>query len=111
MPRGRPRVKVDLDEVQELAAEGCTQAEIANTLGIALSTFHNRKDIKSAYEKGIAEMKISLRHYQFKAARDGNVQMQIWLGKQVLGQKDTPAEDDTALKKLDMLLDKIGGVI
>ena len=34
-------------------------------------------------------MKLSLRHWQFNAARGGNIQMLIWLGKQYLGQRDT----------------------
>ena len=33
-------------------------------------------------------MKASLRRMQYKAAEGGNVTAQIWLGKQILGQKD-----------------------
>ena len=92
MPRGRPRLEVDLDEITELASEGCTQQEIADILGFSRKTFYARKGIMEAYKKGISEMKISLRHWQMKVAKDGNVQMLIWLGRQYLGQKEIPEE-------------------
>ena len=37
-------------------------------------------------------MKLSLRHWQMNAAKSGNVQMLIWLGKQYLGQRDAVEE-------------------
>lgn len=36
--------------------------------------------------------KIQLREKQWELAMDGNVQMLIWLGKQYLGQKDSPMD-------------------
>ena len=36
------------------------------------------------------KQKIQLREKQWEVAMEGNVQMLIWLGKQYLGQKDTP---------------------
>jgi hypothetical protein len=35
----------------------------------------------------------SLRRLQYEAAKTGNVTMQIWLGKQWLGQKDRTETD------------------
>ena len=35
-----------------------------------------------------AEQKIELRRKQWQVAMEGNVQMLIWLGKNILGQKD-----------------------
>ena len=92
MPRGRPKVKIDLEAVKELASEGNTQADIADALGFARSHFSTNKALKKAYWDGIAEMRLSLRHFQYNAARDGNIQMLIWLGRQFLGQKDQPEE-------------------
>ena len=37
-----------------------------------------------------AKEKIELRKKQWKVAMEGNVQMLIWLGKNILGQKDSP---------------------
>ena len=40
------------------------------------------------YKKLSSTGKMSLRRQQFKSAENGNVTMQIWLGKQYLGQTD-----------------------
>jgi len=39
-------------------------------------------------EKGREGMKLSLRRMQYQTADKGNVAMQIWLGKQYLGQRE-----------------------
>ena len=39
-------------------------------------------------KKGMEQGKASLRRMQYGAANKGNVTMQIWLGKQYLGQND-----------------------
>lgn len=87
-----PKKKIDLDEVRELASEGNTQADIAKALGFARSTFANRPDLKKAYEAGIAELKVNLRHWQVQAAKSGNIQMLIHLGKVLLDQSDAKIE-------------------
>jgi hypothetical protein len=46
------------------------------------------KGILRAIKKGRESLKISLRRFQFDSAKKGKVAMQIWLGKQYLGQKD-----------------------
>ena len=45
-------------------------------------------------EKGREHAKISLRRMQFKSAEGGNVTMQIWLGKQLLGQRDHTVQEN-----------------
>ena len=37
--------------------------------------------------------------------------MAMWLGKQYLGQKESAEEKSECLKKLDEVMDKIGGAI
>ncbi len=49
MPRGRPKKVIDLEAVEELAAEGNTQADIADALDFARANFSNRKDVRAAY--------------------------------------------------------------
>jgi len=49
------------------------------------------------YKKHGDEGKSSLRRNQWKSAQDGNVTMQIWLGKQMLGQRDKSDVDQTLL--------------
>ena len=41
-----------------------------------------------------AEEKVVLRKAQWEKAMDGDTRMLIFLGKQYLGQKDTPNEND-----------------
>lgn len=91
--RGRPKIEVDLEEVVELAAEGCTTKEIAAALGISPGTLFGRKDIKDAYDRGREMLGVNIRHWQILAAKNGNVQMLIWLGKQYLGQTDGKKEE------------------
>ena len=44
-----------------------------------------------------AEEKVVLRKAQWEKAMDGDTRMLIFLGKQYLGQKDTPNENDFEL--------------
>lgn len=86
---GRPKKEIKLTPehlVSELAKIGCTAEEIATVLGVARSTLYER--FPDAIEKGRAEGKTSLRRAQFTTAMAGNAVMQIWLGKQYLGQTD-----------------------
>lgn len=108
MPRGRPKKNIDLDAVRELASEGNTQEDIASALGFARSTFGNRPDLKEAYQLGLAELRVNLRHWQVQAAKSGNIQMLIHLGKVLLNQSDTQIEkaemtqeDDPITKSLN----------
>lgn len=92
MARGRPRIKIDYKQVEQLAAIQCTDEEIAAVLGVERSTIKRRKkdddEFCTAYKKGQQRGKASLRRMQFKAAEGGNATMLIWLGKQYLGQSD-----------------------
>lgn len=88
--RGRPKKEISLAVVEEMAAEFCSQEEIASDVGFSRELFRTRKDIREAYERGMQGGRTRLRSYQFQAAKSGNVTMLIWLGKQYLGQKDQP---------------------
>jgi hypothetical protein len=83
---GRPRKKIDPEQVRKLARLGCTQADIAEFLACAQSVISER--FRSVFALGCAQSKISLRRLQWKAARAGSVPMLIHLGKQYLGQSD-----------------------
>jgi len=79
------------DQVKKLAQLGCTQEEIAFILDIDDSTLrkHFRKDI----DQGMSELRASIRRTQIDVAiRNKNPQMLIWLGKQLLKQKE-PKQD------------------
>lgn len=85
----RPRKPIDADLVEKLAAIHCTLDEIALICGCSHDTIERR--FASIIAKGKATGKTSLRKLQWESAQKGNVVMQIWLGKQILGQKDESA--------------------
>ena len=95
-PTGRPPVTVDAEKVELMAAMGCTVEEIAAELRISKRTLMRRqKDPKflESIERGKARGRATLRRLQWKSANAGNVTAQIWLGKQLLGQRDQWAVD------------------
>lgn len=92
---GRPRKEIDWDELAKLCKILCTIEEICSILDIDEVTLNTRIREKgyggfSAYYKThSANGKMSLRRVQWKKAlEDENTTMQIWLGKQYLGQSD-----------------------
>lgn len=82
----RPLKDIDPIEVEKLAGIGATVEEIADFFMCDRNTIYNR--FSAQLDKGRADLKLSLRQMQLKAARNGNVVMMIWLGKQMLGQID-----------------------
>jgi hypothetical protein len=91
-PEGRPPIRFDLEGITTLSALNCTKREVAAFFGVSESTVEHRftsePDLKAAWEKGCATGKLSLRRKQTELANAGNVTMLIWLGKQLLGQRD-----------------------
>jgi len=85
---------IDLDDLKKLAAMQCTQEEAAAWFGIARETL-NRKlrqaKYRDAWHDGQANGRISIRRKQFQRGTDT---MLIWLGKQYLGQRDRPEDED-----------------
>jgi hypothetical protein len=54
------------------------------------------RNYKDEVELGKVEGKIKLRRAQWRNAIDNeNVTMQIWLGKNILGQTDAPLDDES----------------
>ena len=93
---GRPRLELseaDWGNLEKLCSILCTQEECASFLDVSVDTLSRR--IQERFGMTFAEYfkkhsnagLISLRRLQWKSAMDGNVTMQIWLGKQCLGQK------------------------
>lgn len=90
-----PEIVLDVDEIRELASEANTLEDISDLLGVSRKVIENHPEYKRAYELGQSDMRASLRHWQFQAAKSGNVTMLIWLGKIYLGQKE---ETQTTIK-------------
>lgn len=91
----RPRKEIDPDQFEKLCGLQCTLPEIAGWFNCSEDTIE--RWCKRQYGRSFAEAhkthsqsgKISLRRYQFKLA-ERNAAMAIFLGKQYLGQRDTP---------------------
>lgn len=84
----RPKFIIDYNQVKVLAELFCTQEEIATILGCDVRTLQKDEEFIRIYKRGLEEAKTSLRRMQYLSAKKGNVTMQIWLGKQYLGQRD-----------------------
>lgn len=89
---------VKLRELEQLCRLQCTYAEIAAFFAVDVATVERwaaRPRYRTVMERGKQTGLISLRRAQFTSAVGdpekgiaGNVTAQIWLGKQLLGQKD-----------------------
>ena len=83
----RPKkYNIDTKQVQKLASLGCTNKEISEFFGCSADLLE--KSYSEFLTKGRAEQRIRLRQLQWQSAEKGNVVMQIFLGKNMLGQQD-----------------------
>ena len=115
---GRPEIPIDKKTFEKLCMLQCTKKEIADFFDCSDDTITNwclknyvdedgnPMNFSDTYEKKSAGGKISLRRMQWKSAENGNVSMQIFLGKQYLGQKD---EKSFEISNVPMIVDDIPG--
>lgn len=94
MAGGRPPKVIDYALVERLASIQCTQEEIANILEVSTKTLQRDEEFCLIYKKGLDNGRMSLRRYQWEAAKKGNTTMLVWLGKQYLGQSDKIQKED-----------------
>ena len=99
------RLDIDLEQVEEMAAEFCTQDESADDMGFERTLFHRRKDVRSAFLRGKNSAKMSLRHMMYNAARSGDRTMMIFLAKNELGYKDNPDGPGETDDKVTVVVD------
>jgi hypothetical protein len=90
---GRPLAELNLETLQALCQVHATDEEIADSQGVSVRTIERRRKDDPAFAaifaKGKAEGKLSVRKAQFiKATVDRDTGMLIWLGKQILDQKE-----------------------
>lgn len=92
-PIGRDKKIVPPEEVQKLAALGCSNRDIANFFGIEESNVS--RHFAAFLTKGREELKITLRRAMLdNACRNMNAAVQIFLAKNILGMSDTPINSD-----------------
>lgn len=82
-------------QVHALGKIQCTTKEAAAVLSVSEPTFieflKREKKAREAFDNGKEAGRASLRRQQWKLAESGHATMQIWLGKQYLGQQDKQA--------------------
>jgi hypothetical protein len=90
--RGRPPADLDVKTAARVAGLGATIDEIAAALGCGHALIYKRMNsdpvFREAIEEGRAFGRLSLRRMQWQTAQAGNATMLIWLGKQMLDQRD-----------------------
>jgi hypothetical protein len=89
---GRDKKIIPPRDVERLAQMGCKDSEIAEWFGIDENTL--RYNFSVELLKGKLALNQSLRQAQIKLAISGNATMLIWLGKNILGQSDSPLDSD-----------------
>lgn len=97
---GSPPLDIDPDVVYGLAKIDCTMIEIAAAVGCSVDTLEN--NYSDVIEKGRRECHRSIRRMQYKSAEEGNVTMQIWLGKVQLGQRETVVNEHTGAIEVNL---------
>lgn len=85
---GRDKKPVPSEDVWRLASIGMKDTEIAEWFGVDNNTL--RYNFKIELLKGRETLKQSLRRKQLDVAMQGNPTMLIFLGKNLLGQSDSP---------------------
>ena len=96
--RGRPPADITPEAVEKLSALQCTDEELAAYFNVTTRTIEKyrlKPEFKEAMERGKAQGRLSLRRAQFRAAVDNNnPAMLIWMGKQILDQRDKQLVDN-----------------
>lgn len=92
-PNGRPKIEINSEQFKKLCELHCTKEEIAGFFSCTEDTIENYckrehgECFSVVFKKLSAGGKMSLRRYQFELAKH-NASMAIFLGKQMLGQRD-----------------------
>ena len=116
-PTGRPKKIVNWEQFEQFCGLQCTSEEIASCLHISKDTLYDKvqehygESFSTVFKKFSEHGKTSLRRNQFVLSRK-NASMAIWLGKQMLGQRDPDKGDtflisqDAAALAMQQILDK-----
>jgi hypothetical protein len=88
---GRKTISIDLIQLEKLATCGCTDKDIAGFFNVSIRTIEQRRkkqpDFAEAMGRGGAKCRIAVRTAQMKWMEKSPM-MCVFLGKQLLGQRD-----------------------
>jgi hypothetical protein len=88
---GRKPIVIDLLELEKLCSLQCTNEEIAAWFSCSvrsIETYSKKPEIAEVMARGRAKGRISVRRAQMKLLEKGSAAMGVWLGKQLLEQRD-----------------------
>ena len=88
---GRPKAKIDENELEKLCGMQCTDEEIAAWFGCSVRTIERRRAsgrFSERMDQAKAKGRVSVRRMLFAQASKGNVAAAIFLAKNVLGYRD-----------------------
>ena len=109
---GRSPTEINYAMLSEMCGLMCTGEECASILGVSYDTLARalKRDhgltFPEFFRRHSVPALVRLRQAQFETATSGSVPMQIWLGKQWLGQRepDRQVQDDDITDLLRRLL-------
>lgn len=97
--RTKPKIEIDLAKVEVMAANGLTQQQIADSLGISVSTLYGRKreseEFEEAIKRGKAKGVAVVTNELMKQVKRGNVTAMIFFLKARAGWKEKNEVDLT----------------
>lgn len=104
MPARIEWTNADRSQFETLCSIFCTRDEVAQVMGVTVPTlkrliaenYPETPTWESAFDLYSARGKVSLRRKQYQMALEGDRTMLIWLGKNHLGQSDTPKAETQA---------------
>jgi hypothetical protein len=113
---GRRPVELDLGELEKLCSLQCTNEELSAWFKCSIRTIENyskKPTFAEVMARGRAKGRISVRRAQMKLLESGNATMGVWLGKQLLGQRDvTPIElSGVDGKSLQVTLEAVDAIL
>jgi len=95
---GRPKIEFDYTTLEELSRSYCSFIELAKFFNCSEGTieryYKDDEQFKKAVDQGRFEAVKGLRRKQLEMAMDGNTQMAVFLGKNILGQTDKQEIDN-----------------
>ena len=96
----KPKIQIDLKQVESLAANGLTQEQIASALGISeTTTLHQRKrdsaDFAAAIKRGKAKGIALVTNKLMESIKGGNMTGMIFFLKTQAGWKETNVQEHT----------------
>ena len=95
----KPKIHIDLKQVESLAANGLTDEQIASALGISRTTLASRKrdsaDFAAAIKKGKAKGVAVVTNKLMESIKGGNITAMIFFLKTQAGWKETNVQEHT----------------